>query len=110
MRIFPLLPTFCGWPPISRIYAGLVSLVRAGTRAFHPSMWLDGAVAGLGVAALGALALDSLIARAEPVGALAVLLAYPAADLVLASLLVGVLAARGWPGSGPGCCWPRAAR
>ncbi len=82
-------------------YAGLVLLVRAGTRAFHPSMWLDGAVAGLAVAALGALALDSLIARAEPVGALAVLLAYPAADLVMASLLVAVLAARGWPGSGP---------
>ena len=51
-----------------------------------------------------------MIARAEPVGALAVLLAYPAADLVMASLLVAVLAARGWLGSGPWVLLARAAR
>jgi diguanylate cyclase (GGDEF)-like protein len=82
-------------------YAGLVLLVRAGTREFHPSMWLDGFVAGLGVAALGALAFGPLTDDAEPGWLLITLLAYPAADLLLVSLMVGVLAARGWQWSGP---------
>ena len=70
-------------------YAGLVLLVRAGTRKFHPSMWLDGFVAGLGVAAIGTLAFGPLADGSEPGWNLAILLAYPAADLLLVSLMVG---------------------
>ena len=84
-------------------YAGLVLLVRSGTRHFHASMWLDGLVAGLGVAAAGALAIGPLAGDSGWSWSVAVLLAYPAADLLLVALVVGVLAARGWRMSGP---WP----
>jgi len=82
-------------------YAGLVLLARAGTQKFHPSMWLDGFVAGLGVAAIGTIAIGPLADGSEPVWNLAILLAYPTADLLMVSLMVGVLAARGWRLSGP---------
>ena len=82
-------------------FVGLLLLVRAGTREFHPSMWLDGFVAGLGVAALGVLAFGPLTDNADPGWLLLTLLAYPAADLLLVSLVVGVLAARGWQWTGP---------
>ena len=82
-------------------YAGLVLLVQAGTRDFHTSMWLDGFVAGLGVAAIGTLAFGPLAAGTEWGWNLAILLAYPTADVLLVSLVVGVLAARGWRLTGP---------
>jgi diguanylate cyclase len=82
-------------------YTGLVLLVQAGTREFHPSMWLDGFIAGLGVAAIGTIAFGPLAGDIEWGWNLAVLLAYPSADLLLVSLVIGVLAARGWRLTGP---------
>jgi diguanylate cyclase len=82
-------------------YGGLGLLVRAASREFHPSMWLDGILAGLGVAAVGALAFGPIAAGEQQGTGLVILLAYPSADLLLVSLVVGVLAARGWSRSGP---------
>ncbi len=83
-------------------YAGVVMLVRAETVDFHPSMWLDGLVAGLGVAAVGALAVGPIARTAEgDRGDVATLLAYPLADVLLLALVLGVLALRGWQLAGP---------
>jgi diguanylate cyclase len=82
-------------------YLGLGLLVRANSRQFHPSMWLDGVVAGLGVAAVGALAFGPIAENADSAAALVILLAYPSADVLLVSLVIGVVAARGWRTSGP---------
>jgi len=78
-------------------YAAMALLVRGRVERFHPSMWLDGLVSGLAVAGLmAALVFDSLISLggAAPL-AVAVNLAYPAADLLLVLLLVGAFAAMG---------------
>ena len=75
-------------------YAGMGLLVRASTRHFHASMWLDGIAVALAFAALSALALDVLLtdSRAQFV----LLLSYPLADLMFTALVVGIWAARGW--------------
>ena len=75
-------------------YAGMGLLVRAGTRHFHASMWLDGIAVALAFAALSALALDVLLtdSRAQFV----LLISYPLADLMFTALVVGIWAARGW--------------
>lgn len=72
----PADPLLLGFYPMA--YVSIVLLVRARVRRFHPSLWLDGLVAGLGVAALGALASGPMV------------------DLLLLALLLGVLAALGW--------------
>ena len=80
--------------PYLAFYAGMGLLVRAGTRHFHASMWLDGIAVALAFAALSALALDVLLtdSRAQFV----LLLSYPLADLMFTALVVGIWAARGW--------------
>jgi diguanylate cyclase len=82
-------------------YVGLVLLVRASSRQFHQSMWLDGLVAGLGVSAIGVLIFEPIASDARPGTAVLIPLAYPAADVLLVSLVIGVVAARGWRLSGP---------
>jgi diguanylate cyclase (GGDEF)-like protein len=77
-------------------YAGLVLLVRARSRGFRPSVWADGLCGLLGAAALGAAALAPLLSDVGGSGAeVAVNLAYPLGDLVLLSLVVGMLAVLG---------------
>jgi diguanylate cyclase (GGDEF)-like protein len=80
--------------PYLAFYAGMGLLVRAGTRHFHASMWLDGIAVALTFAAVSALALDVLLtgSRAQFV----LLLSYPLADLTFTALVVGIWAARGW--------------
>ncbi len=74
-------------------YVGLVLLVRADVRRFHLSMWLDGLVAALGVAALAcALVYDDLIAVAgRRLVAVVVNLAYPVGDLLLLAMVVAAV-------------------
>ncbi|CAA9486930.1 MAG: diguanylate cyclase/phosphodiesterase (GGDEF & EAL domains) with PAS/PAC sensor(s) [uncultured Solirubrobacterales bacterium] len=71
---------------------------------FPPSVWLDGAVAALAVAAFeAALVLPPVVAASE--GSLAAIvtnLAYPLADLVLLMLVVATFALTGWR---PGRAW-----
>ena len=78
-------------------YVGLVLLVRADVRRFHLSMWLDGLVASLGVAALGcALVFDDLIAVAgRRLARVVVNLAYPVGDLLLLAMVVAAVALLG---------------
>jgi two-component system, cell cycle response regulator len=80
-------------------WGAVVLLMRRRIREFHASLWLDGLVAALGVAALtAALVLPPIVAMSvegEPT-AVAVNLAYPVGDVLLLVLLVGALALTGW--------------
>ena len=79
-------------------YAGLLMLARHGRRRTSAGVWLDGIVTGLGIAALGAAVVVGPVSAAATGSSLAVAtnLAYPVADLVLAGLVVGIFALRGW--------------
>ncbi|HTI33640.1 MAG TPA: diguanylate cyclase [Miltoncostaea sp.] len=83
-----------GWlafyPPLA---AALVMLIAARTRGLSVAVWLDGLIAGVAVAALGAAAVVESIADNASGGALAtsVNLAYPVGDIALLALVaVGV--------------------
>ena len=80
-------------------WAAIVVLMRRRIREFHASLWLDGIVAALGVAAcVAALVLPPILAmsvQGDP-PAVAVNLAYPVGDLLLIALLLGALALTGW--------------
>jgi diguanylate cyclase (GGDEF)-like protein len=81
-------------------YVGVVWLARGEKRQGAPAgVWLDGIVAGLGVAALGAAVVLGPTQRAATgdFAALATNLAHPVVDLILAALVVGILALRGLP-------------
>jgi len=85
-------------------YAMIVLLVRAHVRGFHAGMWLDGAIGGLAVAAVGAaLVLEPVIhATHGTFAAVATNLAYPLCDLLLVAFVIGVFALTGWR---PGRTW-----
>jgi two-component system cell cycle response regulator len=80
-------------------WMAVVLLVRRRIREFHPSLWLDGIVAALGVAALTAtLVLPPILAMSVEgdAAAVAVNLAYPVGDVLLLVLLIGAIALTGW--------------
>jgi two-component system cell cycle response regulator len=80
-------------------WAALVLLMRRRIREFHASLWLDGIVGALGMAAcVAALVLPPILAMSVKgeTAAVVVNLAYPAGDLLLLALLVGALALTGW--------------
>ena len=81
------------------IWIAVVLLMRRRIRAFHASLWLDGIVAALGMAACAAaLVLPPILAMSlqGELAAVAVNLAYPTADMLLLALLLGALALTGW--------------
>jgi diguanylate cyclase (GGDEF)-like protein len=85
------------------VYAGIVLLVRARVPRFHASLWLDGAIGALAVAALGAAVMYPAIEGATQgeVEAVAANLAYPLGDLLLVGFVMGAVALTGWrPGRG----------
>jgi diguanylate cyclase len=84
------------WYPA--VYAGLVLLVRRRVRAFYASVWLDGLIGGLTVAAFGVVLVVAPVAHSATGTAAAVIVnvAYPLGDLLLASFVVGVFALSGW--------------
>ncbi|MDX6648456.1 MAG: hypothetical protein QOJ97_407 [Solirubrobacteraceae bacterium] len=91
------------WYPA--IYISLVLLVRGRVRGFQPSVWLDGAVAGLAVASVGAALIFAPVLDATGnanAGAVATTIAYPLGDLVLLGIVAGVAALTGWR---PGRSW-----
>ena len=73
-------------------------LVRARVRHFYPSLWLDGVVGALAVAALASQFLLPSIVHASGGSFGAVLgdLIYPLGDLLLICFVVAVLAITGW--------------
>ncbi|WP_222265137.1 putative bifunctional diguanylate cyclase/phosphodiesterase [Modestobacter marinus] len=86
---------------------GLALLVRERARLLTSSLLLDGAVAGLAAASVAVTllypTLVSLAAPGTPRGALAVNLAYPVLDVVLAVAVIWVLLLSGRPTS-PSMC------
>jgi diguanylate cyclase (GGDEF)-like protein len=81
--------------------AGLCQLVRAHADRLDPRLWMDGAIAALGTAALGAALVFEFAADRTSGSALqiATTLAYPLGDVVLLALVVGIIAlTRGRPG------------
>jgi diguanylate cyclase (GGDEF)-like protein len=98
----PPIPSICDalWLTLYPLsYAGIVGFARLHEQRNLPAgVWLDGIIAGGGLAALGAaLVFPSVLASATgSTLAVATELAYPIGDLLLAALVVGVLALRGW--------------
>jgi two-component system cell cycle response regulator len=83
---------------------GLGLLVRARASELDWRLWMDGAIAALGTAALGAAFVFDFVAdQAEGTRLqIATTLAYPLGDIVLFSLCVGVVALTRWR---PGRAW-----
>jgi two-component system cell cycle response regulator len=80
------------------VYAGLVLLYRARGGSDRSSLWVDGAVGALALAALAATMLygplvDALAGSPDEV---ATNLAYPLGDLLLLALVGGAVAMTGW--------------
>jgi diguanylate cyclase (GGDEF)-like protein len=100
MKTVPI-PSICDglWLTLYPLtYAGIVWLAR-GRRAHLPAgVWMDGIITGAGLAALGAaIVFQPVLSSATgSTAAVATELAYPIGDLLLAALVVGVLALRGW--------------
>ena len=84
--------------------AGLYLLVRARARELDPRLWMDGLIAALGTGALGAALIFEFVADRTSGSNLqvATTLAYPLGDIVLLSLVVGVIALTRWR---PGQTW-----
>ena len=79
------------------VYVAIVRLIRSRVARFHASTWLDGGVAGLGMAALVVAfalgpALDATDGRFAVV---ATNIAYPTAEIVLIVVLVAAVTALG---------------
>ncbi len=83
---------------------GVVLLVRARARELDWRLWMDGAIAALGTAALGAALVYEFVADQAEGSAVqvATTLAYPVGDIVMLALVVGVVALTRWR---PGRTW-----
>ncbi|MDX6698377.1 MAG: hypothetical protein QOE65_1774 [Solirubrobacteraceae bacterium] len=87
---------YLGFYPLS--YVGLVLLVRGRMRHFPASLWLDGIVGALAIAAVGATFVIQPVLDATH-GSVAVVvtnLAYPLGDLLLVTVIVAMLSLTGW--------------
>jgi diguanylate cyclase (GGDEF)-like protein len=85
-------------------YAGLVMLVRARAHELNWRLWMDGAIAALGTAALGAAFVFDFVAdrTSGTLAERATSLAYPLGDIAMVAMIVGVIALTGWR---PGRTW-----
>jgi two-component system, cell cycle response regulator len=85
-------------------YAGLVMLVRARAHEINWRLWMDGLIAALGTAALGAAFVFDFVAEKTSGTTLETLttLSYPLGDIGMLALVVGVVALTGWR---PGRTW-----
>jgi two-component system cell cycle response regulator len=85
-------------------YAGLVMLVRARAHEINWRLWMDGLIAALGTAALGAAFVFDFVSDQTSGTTLESLttLSYPLGDIGMLSLVVGVIALTGWR---PGRTW-----
>ena len=90
-------PFFLAFCPL--VYAALFLLVRSRLAPPGAGVWLDGLVAALATAALGAAAVDQAIVGATggDAGTVATNLTYLLGDIVLLAGVVGVIAL--WPAS-----------
>jgi len=91
-----------GYYPI--VYVAVAMLLRARIARFHASLWVDGALAALAVAALSAAVVFQSVLQStggQPIE-IATNLAYPLGDLVLLGMVTGGVALTGWK---PGRTW-----
>ena len=79
-------------------YVGMVLLFRGRARSFTGAVWLDGLMASVAAAALGAAVLVEMVLRttAGSPSAVATNLAYPLGDVLLLSAVFGVFSLAGW--------------
>lgn len=84
--------------------AGVYLLVRARAEELDWRLWMDGLIAGLGTAALGAALVFEFVADHASGSAIevATTLAYPLGDILMLALVVGVIALTRWR---PGRTW-----
>ena len=85
-------------------YTGLALLVRARAHEINWRLWMDGLIATLGTAALGAAFIFDFVAdktEGTPLQ-IATTLAYPLGDIAMLAMVVGVVALTGWR---PGRTW-----
>jgi len=97
----PPIPSICDgmWLTLYPCcYIGILGLARIKQRRVPARIGLDGIIAGLGVAAIGATIVVRPVLASVSGNTAAVVteMAYPLCDLLLAALVVGVLALRGW--------------
>jgi len=83
------------YPPV---YVALLLLLRSRAGAVRRSVWLDGVIASLAVAAVGTAVVFQAVldATSGSKAAIATNLSYPLADLTTIALVVWVLAVSGW--------------
>jgi diguanylate cyclase (GGDEF)-like protein len=84
--------------------AGVLLLVRARARELDWRLWMDGLIAALGTAALGAALIFEFVADRATGSTVQVVttLAYPVGDILMLALVVGVVALTRWR---PGRTW-----
>jgi len=98
----PPVPSVCDvlwlafYPLVALAVVGLTG-IRSRNRP-SAAVWLDGIVAGGGLASIGAAIIVApvLASASRSAATTATALAYPVGDLVLVGLVVGVIALRGW--------------
>jgi hypothetical protein len=79
-------------------YVGLMLLLRSRVSQFSRPLWLDGAMAALASAALGAAVLFEVVLHSTDGSAevIVINLAYPLGDILLLAAVVGVFVLTGW--------------
>jgi two-component system cell cycle response regulator len=78
-------------------YVALVLLLRARAGRVSPTLWLDGLISALAVAALGAALVFGVVASTEgSFAAVATNLGYPLGDLALLAFVFAVMTVTGW--------------
>ena len=89
-------PFYLAFYPVS--YIALALLLRRRMQGFRGNLWLDGVIASLAVAALGAAVVFDEVLKTTGGSTLVVAmnLAYPLADVLLFALVVATFALTGW--------------
>jgi hypothetical protein len=89
-------PFYLAFYPVS--YIALALLLRGRMQDFRGNLWLDGVIASLAVAALGAAVVFDEVLSSTGGSALVIAtnLAYPLADVLLLALVVATFALTGW--------------
>ena len=89
-------PFYLAFYPVA--YAALALLLRSRMPALKGNLWLDGLIAALAVAALGAAVVFEKVLSSTGGTSLVVAtnLAYPLADVLLLAMIVGMFALTGW--------------
>ncbi len=89
-------PFYLAFYPVS--YIALALLLRRRMKEFRGNLWLDGGIASLAVAALGAAVVFDEVLKTTGGSTLVIAtnIAYPLADVLLLALVVATFALTGW--------------